>query len=48
MLEHLISIGFVLIVHPADEEQVVQILQAQNEVPLRLGRVIPGKGVNYL
>ncbi|NLP44215.1 MAG: phosphoribosylformylglycinamidine cyclo-ligase [Peptococcaceae bacterium] len=43
-----LGIGFVLIVHPADEEQVVQILQAQNEVPLRLGRVIPGKGVNYL
>jgi len=43
-----LGIGFILIVDPAVEEQVVQILQAQNEVPVRLGRVIPGKGVNYL
>jgi len=42
-----LGIGFVLIVHPSDEQQVVQILQTHNETPLRIGRVIPGKGVNY-
>lgn len=42
------GIGFILIVHPEDEEQTREILLAQQENPTRIGRVIGGQGVKYI
>lgn len=42
------GIGFILIVHPEDEEQTLEILKGNQENPVRLGKVIPGQGVKYL
>lgn len=42
------GIGFILIVHPEDEEQTLEILKRNQENPVRLGKVIPGQGVKYL
>ncbi|RNC29791.1 MAG: Phosphoribosylformylglycinamidine cyclo-ligase [Candidatus Dichloromethanomonas elyunquensis] len=42
------GIGFILIVHPEDEEQAANILIANGENPVRIGRVVPGQGVRYV
>lgn len=42
------GIGFIMIVHPEDEQQACQILKAKNEIPVKIGRVVPGQGVKYV
>ncbi len=42
------GIGFILIIHPEDEEKTVEILKENNENSIRVGRVIPGQGVKYV
>jgi len=41
------GIGFVLIIHPEDEKQAMDILAANGEEPIRIGSVISGQGVSY-
>lgn len=41
------GIGFILIVHPEDEQQATEILKANAENPVRIGTVVSGQGVNY-
>ncbi|HHV65268.1 MAG TPA: phosphoribosylformylglycinamidine cyclo-ligase [Peptococcaceae bacterium] len=42
------GIGFIIIVHPADEERVMGFLLANKEQVVKIGTVIPGQGVKYL
>ncbi|KUO65851.1 MAG: phosphoribosylaminoimidazole synthetase [Gracilibacter sp. BRH_c7a] len=42
------GIGFILIVHPEDEEKTIEVLMAQQEKPIRIGRVRGGQGVRYI
>lgn len=42
------GIGFILIIHPENEAETVEILTANGEFPIRIGRVIEGQGVKYL
>ncbi|NLI91938.1 MAG: phosphoribosylformylglycinamidine cyclo-ligase [Peptococcaceae bacterium] len=42
------GIGFILILHPEEEMQAVEILKMKQENPVRIGRVVPGQGVKYL
>lgn len=42
------GIGFILIVHPEDEERTRKILSSQQEKHIRIGRVIGGQGVKYI
>jgi phosphoribosylformylglycinamidine cyclo-ligase len=42
------GIGFIVIVHPEDEQQVLKILQANQEEAIKIGRIIPGQGVRYI
>ncbi len=42
------GIGFIMIVHPQDEPMISQVLTANGEGPVRIGTVIPGKGVRYV
>ncbi len=42
------GIGFILIVHPGDEERTREILLSQQENHIRIGRVIGGQGVKYI
>jgi hypothetical protein len=41
------GIGFILIVHPENEAQAMDILQANKEKPVKIGRVVSGQGVSY-
>ncbi len=41
------GVGFILIVHPEDEAETWDILKANGENPLKIGRVISGQGVTY-
>lgn len=41
------GIGFVLIIHPEDEKQAMDILAGNGEEPIRIGSVISGQGVSY-
>lgn len=42
------GIGYVLVIHPEDEKEVREILAAQDEIPVKIGRVVSGQGVKYL
>jgi len=41
------GIGFILIVHPEQEQQVMEILKDSGESPVKIGKVTQGQGVNY-
>lgn len=42
------GIGFVMIVHPEDEQLTLDILKANDENPVKLGKVTPGQGVRFV
>jgi phosphoribosylformylglycinamidine cyclo-ligase len=42
------GIGFIVIIHPEDEQQVLNLLQAGKEETVKIGRVIAGQGVRYI
>lgn len=42
------GIGFIIIVHPEDEQQTRAILHSQHEDVVRIGRVITGQEVKYI
>lgn len=42
------GIGFILIVHPEDEQLTLDILKQHSEKPVQIGRVVSGQGVSYL
>ncbi|CAA7600981.1 phosphoribosylformylglycinamidine cyclo-ligase [Acididesulfobacillus acetoxydans] len=41
------GIGFVLLIHAQDSENVLKMLERGGEAPVILGRAEPGEGVNY-
>ncbi|NLM20721.1 MAG: phosphoribosylformylglycinamidine cyclo-ligase [Peptococcaceae bacterium] len=41
------GIGYIFMVHPQDEQEVIRILKAEGEEPLIIGTVVPGQGVKY-
>lgn len=41
------GIGFIMIVHPEDEQKIREILIKNQENPRSIGKVIPGQGVIY-
>ncbi|KLU60061.1 phosphoribosylformylglycinamidine cyclo-ligase [Peptococcaceae bacterium CEB3] len=41
------GVGFILLVHPEDSEDVLSLLRRGGEAPVILGRVEPGEGVSY-
>ncbi|NBJ15691.1 MAG: phosphoribosylformylglycinamidine cyclo-ligase [Dehalobacter sp. 4CP] len=41
------GIGFVLVIHPENEKQAMDILAGNGEEPVRIGSVISGQGVSY-
>jgi phosphoribosylformylglycinamidine cyclo-ligase len=42
------GIGFILILHSEDEDKAVEILKANNEKTVRMGKVVSGQGVKYV
>lgn len=41
------GIGFVLIIHPEDEDKAVSLLKQSGEEPIKIGKVVKGEGVAY-
>jgi len=42
------GIGFIMVVHPQDELEILQMLKTNGEDPVKIGNVVPGQGVSYI